>query len=106
MDMGHLYHDAVYGDPILALDVKEQLRTRELNACEEINLARKSQIYDRAKDLCEKTANHEKWRVDWNLKNSQRIRAAPGPATKVGPDPVIFGGLGLHCSNAYDFIRN
>ncbi|GFO48757.1 hypothetical protein PoB_007526200 [Plakobranchus ocellatus] len=67
MDMGHLYHDAVFGDPILALDVKEQLRTREINACEEMNLARKSQIYDRAIDLCEKTSNYEKWRIAQTL---------------------------------------
>ena len=74
MDMGHLYHDAVYGDPILALDVKEQLRTREINACEEMNLVRKSQIYDRAKDLCEKTANHEKWRVGQTINVSRKTR--------------------------------
>ena len=62
-----MYHDGSRGGPTIELDVKEQMRTREVNKREERNLERVSRSFDRAKELCEKNTLWERWRVGQSL---------------------------------------
>ncbi|XP_005105442.1 uncharacterized protein LOC101862967 [Aplysia californica] len=67
MEMSHLYHDGSRGGPTIELDVKEQMRTREVNAREERNFEKKSRTFEKAKVLCEKNTTWERWRVGQTL---------------------------------------
>ena len=48
---GHLWHDSIYGDACIALDVRERLRTRERNAMEDQILAYRFGLLDRAAEV-------------------------------------------------------
>ena len=70
MEMSHLYHDGARGGPTVELDVREQMRTREVNAREERNFQKVSRSFDRAKLVCEKNTQWERWRVGQTLQVS------------------------------------
>lgn len=68
-EIGHLYHDGYISNMCITLDVKEKLRTREINARESKYLDKYSHGLDRAKAVCRRRNEWEQRCVRNQLKN-------------------------------------
>ena len=67
--LGHLYHDYSITNTITALDAKEKMKTREINARESKYLERYSCVLDRAKYTCRRRNEWEQRNVRKDLEN-------------------------------------
>ena len=67
--LGHLYHDYSITNSLTALDAKEKMRTREINARESKQLEKYTYVLDRAKNVCQRQNDREQRYVKKDLVN-------------------------------------
>ncbi|OWF37103.1 uncharacterized protein LOC110440614 [Mizuhopecten yessoensis] len=58
-EIGHLYHDFNISNAYTTLDAREQLRTRQINAREDKQLGKFTEVIDKAKDICKRRREWE-----------------------------------------------
>ncbi|XP_060072793.1 uncharacterized protein LOC132552621 [Ylistrum balloti] len=79
-EIGHLYHDFSISNAYTALDAREQLRTRQLNAREDKHLGKYTEVLDKAKDICKR---RREWEED-TLRRQLRVLQMKTPSLDRG----------------------
>ncbi|XP_069117565.1 uncharacterized protein [Argopecten irradians] len=75
-EIGHLYHDFNISNAYTALDAREQLRTRQINAREDKQLGKYTEVLDKAKVICKR---RREWEED-SMRRQLRVLQTKTPS--------------------------
>ncbi|XP_033735068.1 uncharacterized protein LOC117323749 [Pecten maximus] len=79
-EIGHLYHDFSISNAYTSLDAREQLRTRQINAREDKQLGKYTEVIDKAKVICKR---RREWEED-SLRRQLRVLQTKTPSIQRG----------------------
>lgn len=102
--LGHLYHDGNISNVYTALDVQDNLRTREINARETKYLDKYAQVLDRAKSVCRRRNEWEQTCLRKQLKNIET--KTPSLAKSLRLESERLKTCRKDCSNLPDILGN